>query len=180
MNREFSWLRRLCVACVALLCAAFALRLEISQSLVIRGDDYLYRGDRPAAIERYRRALLFAQSNETAADRYIFMTMQTHTAASLARAISFADRYLEVHHNAAEIYADRALCYLHIAQYARAERDFAHAARLERSPKDYVFAGWAARRAGSLTRAASYWRQALQEDRAFAPARFALAELHRS
>ena len=179
MNGEFSRARRFGVAILALLCAGIAFRAQIAQALVIRGDDYLYRGDRGAAVERYRRALLVAPSDETAADRYVFVTMQEQTPSAFARAVAVASRYLRTHGHSAAVYADRALCFLHMRRYRRAERDFARAARLARDANDYVFAGWAADRGGSPVRAAAYWHEALVIAPGYAPAKLALSDLNR-
>lgn len=175
MIGELSRGRRFAVAFFSLLCAAIVFRSQIAQALVIRGDDYLYRGDRQAAMERYRRALSIAPDDEMAADRYVFATMQLRTPGAFGRAVFIASNYLREHPHAAFVYADRALCYLHMRRYRRAERDYARAGSLARSARDYVFAGWAAKRAGAPMRAAAYWSRALRISPGFAAARFALS-----
>lgn len=176
MNREFSRGRRFAIALLAVIGAGVLLKGQVAQALVVRGDDYLYRGDRPAALERYRRAMIFAPGLSVAADRYVFVTMLQHTAPSLNAAIGAATEYLRAHPRDARLLSDRGLCYLHLHWYALAERDFERAARQTHSPSDYVFAGWAAHRAGLRRTARMLWKRALRARPGYRPALIALSE----
>lgn len=179
MTREFSRPRRFAAALTALLCAAFLFREQIADALVIRGDEYLYRGKAVEALERYRRAMRVSPLSETATDRYVFVSMQLRDAAALNRAISAAGRYLAMHPNDPAVLSDRALCYLHLGKYALAQADFVDAARSAHTPNYYVFAGWAAQRRGRKSSARTLWRAALSIDPRYGPAVRALAE-HRT
>lgn len=175
MKHEFSRIRRFAVAASALLCAGMLFRSQIAQALVIRGDGYMYRGENVRALERYRRALAIAPLSQTAADRYVFVSMQRPSAGSLHAALAAANAYLDARPNDAVLLADRALCYLHARRYASAERDFERAARASHAANDYVFAGWAAEHAGRRRSAIALWRAALRVQPHYRPAMFALA-----
>jgi tetratricopeptide (TPR) repeat protein len=176
MMNELSRIRRFAVAAVALLCAGLVFRSQIAQALIIRGDDYLYRGDQPAALQRYQRALLVAPWSQAAADRYVFVSMQQQTAQSTRAALVVANRYLSSHPHDAVLLADRALWYLHARRYSAAQRDLAAAAESMHSVTDYVFAGFAAEHAHHHDAALALWRTALKEQPGYEPAQMALAE----
>lgn len=176
MKNEFSRLRRFAVAVFALSCASVLFRTQVADALVIRGDEYMYRGDRIAALERYKRALTIAPGLEVAADRYVFVSLERQTPSSLRAAIAVADRYLRRHPSDAAVLSDRALCYLHLQRYGLAQQDFERAAKATHEANDYVFAGWAAARAGHLRQADGLWREALRVHPGYRPAMAALSE----
>ncbi len=176
MNAEFSRCRRFAVAFAAIACAAVLLRTQIAEAMVIRGDDCLYRGQTLRALEHYRRAVTIAPLLEAAADRYVFLSVQMHTPASLASGISVANAYLSVRSSDAALLSDRALCYLHERRYELAQADFERAARASASATSYVFAGWAAERSGSANTARLLWKAALRIDPRNVSALAALAE----
>lgn len=176
MTEELSRFRRFAVAALALLCAGVLFRAQVAEALVIRGDDYLFRGDRVQALVRYNRALAIAPNFEVAADRFVFLSLQRQTAASLAAGLAVADRYLYGNPADTALLNDRALCYLHLHEYELAEHDFARAARASGLPGEYVFAGRAAEHAGQASEAAALWRQALRIRPHYAPAAIALRE----
>lgn len=176
MSRELSRVRRFAIAAVTLALACLLFRTQIAGALVIRGDDYMYRGDRVAALEHYRRALAFSPSLEVAADRFVFISLQRQTPAALRTAVSVADGFLAAHPGDASLLRDRALCYLHLHRYSSAQRDFEEAARATHAASDYVFAGWAARHAGRERFARVLWRRALDMQPRFRPALIALSE----
>lgn len=147
MNRPFSRPRRFAVAIAALLLATMIFRSQIAEALVIRGDDYVYRGDRVQALERYRRAMAVAPFSETAVDRYVFISMQLQTRRSIAAALRIASAYLAGHPNDTAVLTDRALCFLHLRRYRLASADFERAAAVTHSGKYTLFAQLA-RRAG--------------------------------
>jgi tetratricopeptide (TPR) repeat protein len=176
MTQQFSRARRFVLSAIALLCAAVLFRSEIAEALIIRGDDYLYRGDRASALQHYQRALSAAPWSETAADRYVFVSMERQSIASRRAALSIADRYLRAYPHDAVLLADRGLWYLHAHRYADAQRDFAAAAVAARSVSDYVFAGFAAEHARNRRAARLLWLAALREQPGYKPALIALAE----
>lgn len=179
MTPEFSRGRRFAVAAVALICAVAVFRSQVADALVIRGDDYLYRGDRTQALVRYNRALAVAPDSEVAADRYVFLSLQRQTRASLGAALGVANRYLYRNPHDAPLLNDRALCYLHMREYGPAERDFERAARAAGSPEEYVFAGWAAEHAGRKRDAVALWHEALRIRPRYRSAVLALREPRR-
>lgn len=179
MTREFSRPRRFAAALAALLCSVFLFREQIADALVIRGDEYLYRGKAVEALERYRRAMHISPLSETATDRYVFVSMQIRDADALKRAILVADRYLVSRPNDPAVLSDRALCYLHLRRYALAQADFVDAARSAHTANYYVFAGWTAQHRGRKSSARELWRAALSIDPRYGPAVRALAE-HRT
>lgn len=176
MTTPFSRVRRFAVAFVALALCAIIFRAQLAQALVVRGDDYLYRGDSAAALERYRRALNLAPASQAAADRFVFVSLQHNTAISLRAAVNVATQYLSARPDDPALLADRALCYLHERRYARAESDFERAARASDAPDAYVFAGWAAKHMGHGRDARVLWEKALSVRRNYRPALTALAE----
>lgn len=176
MSKPFSRSRRFAIAFVALALCALFFHDEIAEALVVRGDDYLYRGDTASALERYSRALHIAPSSQAAADRFVFVSLQRNTGASLRIAVSVATRYLSAHSHDPVLLTDRALCYLHEKRYAQAELDFERAARVSAAPDDYVFAGWAAEHMGRKYAARVLWKKALSIRRNYRPALIALAE----
>ncbi|HKU66889.1 MAG TPA: hypothetical protein VJP85_03840 [Candidatus Baltobacteraceae bacterium] len=175
MSAEFSRLRRFAAALLALAIAGVTFRPQLAQALVVRGDDYLYRGDTNAALERYRRALALSPSLEAAADRYVFVSMQQHTARALHDGIAEASRYLLHRPGDATLLSDRALCYLREKRYERAQRDFERSAGTL-GAQAYVFAGWAAHHAGRFAAAQRLWRRALSAQPHYRPAVIALVE----
>lgn len=176
MSAPFSRSRRFAIAFVALALSAILFRNQVAQALVVRGDDYLYRGDSAAALERYSRALHLAPLSQAAADRFIFVSLQRNTHLSLRAAVNVATRYLSARPNDPVVLADRALCHLHEKRYANAESDFERAARASHTPDAYVFAGWAAEHMGRNYAARVLWKKALSIRRDYRPARIALAE----
>jgi tetratricopeptide (TPR) repeat protein len=173
---EFSRGRRFGIALTALLLAGLAFRPQIADALIVRGDDYVYRGDSVAALERYRRALAIWPASQTAADRYVFLNMQLNTARSLHDGIDVATRYLSHRPGDAPILSDRALCYLREKRYALAQADFERAAMAQPTAQSYAFAGWAAQRAGRHRAALWLWKLALRMQPHYRPALIALAE----
>lgn len=172
---QFSRARRLCTAAISLLGAALLFRPQIAQGLILRGDDYLYRGDDSAALSRYTRALLLDPDNGDAADRAVFVQMERHTRASLTRGIDIATQYLRRRRDDPAVLADRALCRLIERDYAGARADFEDAALVARDARYFTFAGWAAFHMGDRSGARRLWREAVSADRAFTPAKLALA-----
>ncbi len=138
MTRAFSRPRRFGIAALSVTLAALLFRTQASQALVVRGDDYVYQGRPQAALSHYSRALLFDPASPVAVDRYIFVSMQGHTALGLREGISVADRFLARNPKNATVLADRGMCYLVQRRYQAARRDFEAAAFIE--PRSYQYA----------------------------------------
>ncbi len=172
-----SRLRRFAVAFCALGIGILLFRAQVATSLVVRGDDFLYRRQVERARGYYVRALWFDPESRAAADRYVFFGMQERTPASLAASIAIASRYLALRPDDATVLADRALCYQIERRYSEAAPDFSHAGALARDPRYFTFAGWAALRSGKRREARMLWHEALALDGRFGPARFALARV---
>jgi len=151
-------------------------RAQIAQALIIRGDDYMYRGNRAAALERYGRALWILPSSQTAADRYVFVSMERQTPQARHAALLVANRYLSACPHDAVLLSDRALWYLHARRYTDAQRDFTAAADATHSVTDYLFAGYAAEHARNHRAAVRLWKSALLARPGYRPAVIALAE----
>jgi tetratricopeptide (TPR) repeat protein len=164
----------MCVAFSALALAGWLFAPQIADGLVVRGDDFMYRNAPKEAMRRYERALLIDNRNAAAADRIAFVGMQMRTPQSLRRAVNVATAYLANRPNDAVILADRALCYLIERRYAPALTDFQRAGTLQRDPRYFVFAGWAASHEHDRRHARALWRMALAIDPHDIPARSAL------
>jgi tetratricopeptide (TPR) repeat protein len=175
MTQPFSRSRRFALVLAALSVAAAAFRPQLAQALIVRGDDYLYRGDVRSALVRYERALALSPDSQTAADRYVFLSMQQNTARSLHSGIEEATTFLARHPGNATLLSDRALCYLHEHDYALAQADFERAASGV-DAQGYVFAGWAAWHAGRVHVARRLWEHALLLRPRYRPAVIALEE----
>jgi tetratricopeptide (TPR) repeat protein len=175
MSAPFSRTRRFALSLVTLLVAAALFRPQIAQALIVRGDEYLYRGDLRGALVRYKRALHVSPTSGTAADRFIFLSMQQNTAKSLQDGVTEATRFLSLRGGDATVRFDRALCYLHQKHYSAAQADFEIVAPAVGAQAD-VFAGWAAEHARRHRDARRLWTRALLASPHYRPAQIALAE----
>ena len=173
----FSLTRRFVLAGVALALSSVLFRSQAAQALVVRGDDLLAAGHSGQAAAHYRRALAIDPGLDTAADHLIFVSMESHSPAAVAAAVAIADRFLARHPENAPMLADRALCRLIQHRYGLAGRDFERSAELSHSSQEFVFAGWAAKRAGRRDAASNMWRRALSIDPASSAARSGLASV---
>ncbi|HEV3153405.1 MAG TPA: hypothetical protein VGZ02_06365 [Candidatus Baltobacteraceae bacterium] len=172
-------IRRFALAALALSTSIALFRGDVAQALVIRGDDYLYRGGASAALYRYRLALRLDPRAESAADHFIFAALERRSPGDLNAAVRIADSFLLQSGSNATILADRALCLLIERRYRAAEIDFERSAAISASVQQYVFAGWAARHQGRDGDAKRLWHDALRLSPANAAARRALASLNR-
>ncbi|MFN2449195.1 MAG: tetratricopeptide repeat protein [Candidatus Baltobacteraceae bacterium] len=175
MREPFGRPRRWIVVLTALVLALLFFHAALARSLVVRGDDFLYRSDRAQAIAHYKRALLFDGGSEDASDRLIFAALMERTPATLREGVREADRFLRRHPASVTVRADRALCYLITRRYDRAYADFERVAAQTHQARDYAFAGWAAAHAGDRRAARALWERALQIEPHFAPAVNALS-----
>jgi tetratricopeptide (TPR) repeat protein len=171
--------RRLGMALTAVAAAGLLLRGEISGALVVRGDEMLVRNDYRGASARYLRALAFAPDSDVAVDRLLFAAMQDRSPAMLSEGISIASRYLRDRPASATVLFDRGLSLLLVKAYRRAFFDFRAAAIITGDPQQFVFAGWAAKRAGSPGIAIALWKRAIALRHRYRPALLALKEMKR-
>lgn len=176
MSGQFSRTRRFAIAFGALAIAGVLFHQQVAVALVVRGDDYLYRGETAQALERYRRAIVMAPLSQTATDRFVFISMQRNTQASLHAGVLAATHYLSARPEDDVVLSDRALCYLREKRYVQAESDFERAAQVSGAPEAYVFAGWAAQHSGRRYAARALWKKALSVRAGYKPALLALAE----
>jgi len=165
---------RLRVAALTAVLAVGLFHRTMALALVGRGDEFLTRGEIARARSHYARAMFFDPSLAAAVDRYVFYATEEGSRDALHRATWAASDYLRSHGGDAKILEDRALCYEALKDYRRASLDFTVAARMQRSARSYTFAGWAHFRAGHIARARRLWRDALQIDAGYGPARVAL------
>jgi tetratricopeptide (TPR) repeat protein len=169
--------RRMALAIVAIAMTALVMHVPLSYALVQRGDDLLYQGNATRALAFYARALVFDADNAVAVDRYAFVAMTLRGRPALRHAINMADRLLESDAANAVVRMDRALCEWKLDAAQQAEVDFARVARERRDARAYVFAGYAALRAGNRRQAVLWWKNALRLRASYEPAERALRRL---
>ena len=169
-------IRRLSVAAFSIVLAAFLFHAQLAEALVVRGDDLLIQNRYGSASDRYARALWFDAGSRSAADRFIFVALQRRTPRGIRSAIGVADSFLSKQQRDPTILFDRGLCYLVLKRYGLALLDFERTADATRDPQTFVFAGWAARRAGRRGEAIALWQTALRLRPRYRPAVAALAE----
>lgn len=152
---------RVALSAASLAVAAAIFRPQLAQALVVRGDDLLAQNRLDAALLHYRRALFFEPASAVAVDRYAFAATQRRSHDSVASAIAVASAYLRRDPRQANVLEDRALCFLILHRYDAAAHDFSDAARVTGSRQQYLFAAWAALRAGRASSARAFWRTAM-------------------
>ena len=169
--------RRVLLAVCAITIAATVLRPQVAAALVSRGDEFLGRGDAASARMYYKRAMTVDRDSRTAVDRFAFSGAMSHERPLLHQALAAVTDYLSDHAADAPLLEDRALCYQLIGRFSDAASDFAAAASVTGSARDFTFAGWAEFRAGNRSRARRLWREALSHSPAYGPARAALRKV---
>lgn len=167
--------RRGLIAALALVISAVILRPQLSNALVIRGDDLAYGGQALKARRMYVRAIVLDPENATAVDRLAFAEIISHRSREVRDAINGTSAYLDRHRSDAIILADRALGFQVLHDYRSAQRDFQLAGRLTRNPQTLTFAGFAALHARDGVDARKSFRAALIIDPSYVPARRGLA-----
>jgi tetratricopeptide (TPR) repeat protein len=171
-----SRIRAIVVGAVAAAIALALLRGPIAESLVVRGDTFLYRTQPSRAITYYRRAVSIDSGDGTAVDRFAFVALTERDRVAMRTALEVCSRFLGRNPNDWTIRFDRALLFHAAGNARRAEADFAMVGRAEHDARALAFAGFAARASGREHAARAYWRTALSLSPKFAAARHALDE----
>jgi tetratricopeptide (TPR) repeat protein len=168
--------RRFALASISLALCALLFHGQIADALVTRGDSFLQAGEAGRAQGYYRRALWWDSTSAVAADRFAFVGFQLRTRGALDAAIAVASDALSRTPGERNLLLDRALCLQAEHRLSEARSDFARAAEIGREPQLLHFAGRAALRSGDRRAARRYWREALQIDPSFEPAKLALRD----
>lgn len=166
--------RRSAVALLGIAAAAWILRPQISDALVVRGDEFLYRADPGRALDYYRRALTVDEDDGAAADRFAFVATTTRDPRANAEALRETSAYLQRHPDDAIVRMDRAMAYRAAGLSAAAVSDFSLVGARTNDPRAFTFAGYAAERSGDATLARRLWRAALALQPGFVAAKHAL------
>jgi hypothetical protein len=69
----FTRIRRFALALTSIAIASVVFRSQLAEALVVRGDDFMYRGCRQSALKHYSRAVALDPDLSTAVDRYVFV-----------------------------------------------------------------------------------------------------------
>jgi tetratricopeptide (TPR) repeat protein len=167
-------LRRTALALVGIAIAACILRPQISDALVVRGDEFLYRAEPGRALEYYRRAFLVDDDDAAAVDRFAFVASMRHDPRANAEALRETSAYLGRHPGDATVRMDRAMAYRAAGLMRGALADFSLVGAWTGDPRAYTFAGYAALRSGNTPLARRLWRAALTLQPGFVAAKRAL------
>jgi tetratricopeptide (TPR) repeat protein len=166
--------RRTALAVLGVSIAASILRPQVSDALVVRGDEFLYRADWPRALDFYRRALVVDADDGAAADRFAFVATALRDRGARAEALRETSAYLQNHPDDAVVRMDRAMAYREEKNARAALADFALVGARTSDPRAFVFAGYAAESGGDAPLARRFWRAALSLQPGFIAARRAL------
>jgi tetratricopeptide (TPR) repeat protein len=167
-------LRRTALALVGIGVAALILRPQISDALVVRGDEFLYRAEPGRALEYYRRAFEVDGDDGAAVDRFAFVASMRRDPRTNAEALRETSAYLERHPGDTTVRMDRAMTYRAAGIMRGALADFSLVGAWTGDPRAYTFAGYAALRCGDASLARRLWRAALTLQPGFAAAKRAL------
>lgn len=171
---EIPTARRIALGLTGIVMSAYLLRPQISQALVVRGDERLYRGSAVDALSYYRRAIATDPFDGAAVDRFAFGAVSLRKPALVRDAIDLSSQYLRRRPDDDVVRMDRAMAFRLLRDWPHAADDFARVGRRERDATALTFAGYAARSLHEEKRAAAFWREALAVDRSFRAARHAL------
>jgi tetratricopeptide (TPR) repeat protein len=167
-------LRRTALALLGIAAAACILRPQISDALVVRGDEFLYRADPRRALDYYRRALAVDADDGAAADRFAFVAAMIRDPRADAEALRETSVYLQRHPDDAVVRMDRAMAYRAAGISGAALADFSLVGALTGDPRAFTFAGYAAVRRGDARLARRMWHAALALQPRFVAAKHAL------
>ena len=166
--------RRLALALTGVFVSGYLLRPQISEALVMRGDERLYRGSTNEALIYYRRAIDADPLNGSAVDRFVFAAVSLRKRSVVREAIDISSRYLRRRSGDDTVRMDRAMAFRLVGDWRRAADDFERVGVRERDATALTFAGYAALTLREQRRAVALWHIALTVDRNFRAARHAL------
>lgn len=166
--------RRVALALTGVLVAGYLLRPQVSQALVVRGDERLYRGSPADALIYYRRAIEADPLDAAAIDRFAFGAVSLRDRRAVRDAIDLSSRYLRRRPYDDGIRMDRAMAYRLIGDWRHAVDDFERVGVRKRDATALTFAGYAAWALRERPRAIGLWRKALAAQPDFRAARHAL------
>jgi tetratricopeptide (TPR) repeat protein len=169
--KPISRTRRFGLAAASVLVASVVFRSQLSDALIVRGDDQLRFGDRRDAIRYYDRALRIAPRSAVAADRLAFVMALQHDRFSLEEALRIATQGLEHAPTSLALRADRAFAEMRLGRTHAAALDFAVAGEQGHDARYASFAARLARKSGDRVLAQRQLHEALRDDPTFAPAR---------
>ena len=172
---DISVTRRITLALAGVMMSGYLLRPQVSQALVVRGDERLYRGSSLEALEYYRRAIQVDPLDASAVDRFAFGAVSLRSANVVREAIALSSAYLDQRPGDDVVRMDRAMAFRLIGDWHDAANDFERVGERQRDATALTFAGYAAERVREGSRARILWREALSIDPSF---RAALRALH--
>ncbi len=115
--------RRCLLALFSTMLAIVLLRPLIVDAVCVRGDEFLRSGDPLTAEHYYQIALAVDPDCGTAAERFVFASLEIHTRSILAAGVKVADAYLR-RHNDVGVAIDRALALWSMSDFRRAAKEF--------------------------------------------------------
>ena len=172
--REIPVTRRIALALIAIILSGYALRPQISQALIVRGDERLYRGNASQALGYYRRAIEIEPYEGSAVDRFAFAAASLRDRRAAREAIELASAYLHRRPTDDVVRMDRAMAFRLLRDWPHAMEDFQRVGERERDATAMTFAGYAAEAERDRSHALGLWRRALVFDGTFRAARNAL------
>jgi tetratricopeptide (TPR) repeat protein len=172
--REIPVARRIALALTGIVVSGYLLRPQISQALVIRGDERLYRGSAREALGYYQRAIDADPLNASAVDRFAFGAVSLREKTVVREAIAASSAYLRRRPADDVVRMDRAMAFRLLGDWRHAATDFERVGERERDATALTFAGYAAEKLHEHRRARALWRKALTVDRNFRAALHAL------
>lgn len=162
--------RRFAIAFVSTLIATVLFHTQIASALVTRGDDFLHASDLPRADRYYERALHLDPHSSVAIERYVFVSLMTHTPTALKDGIARASTFIEKNPDSNEpVRLTRGLCESALKQYLPAFEDFKLAAKTSKDFRISHLAGEMAIRLGRKDEARYFFKNALVLNPSFAP-----------
>jgi tetratricopeptide (TPR) repeat protein len=167
-------LRRTLLALTGVAISALLLRPQISDALVVRGDEFLYRSLPSRALAYYGRALAVDGDDAAAADRFAFVSMMLRDRAALNESLRVTSAYLIRHPEDSVVRMDRAMAYRAAGIPRGALDDFALVGARTGDARALTFAGYAADGLGERSLARRFWRAAIGSQPGFPPAVHAL------
>jgi tetratricopeptide (TPR) repeat protein len=166
--------RRFALAITAIVASGYLLRPQISEALVVRGDERLYRGNTYDALDYYRRAIAADPNDGSAVDRFLFGAVSLRDGTVVREGLALSSEYLRRRSNDDAVRMDRAMAFRLLGQWRPAADDFERVGERERDATAFTFAGYSALAAHDRSRAIAMWRRALAIDSRFVAARHAL------